>query len=287
MIRSMTGFARAQRDADIGQLVLELRTVNHRYLDIMLRLPEELRLADNALRERIRRRLARGKVDCTVRFQPAVGADALPVDEQRARALLRALEQIEDWMKNPARMTAIEILRWPGVLQEQPLDEDVLVATLTDLLDEAIERLLAIRAQEGARLREFLLQRLARVEAIVQQVRERRVVVVQAIRDKLLARLRELQLEVDEGRLEQELALMAQKLDVDEELDRLQAHVAAARQALDSDEPVGRRLDFLMQEFNREANTLSAKAADSETTRAAVELKVLIEQMREQVQNIE
>ncbi len=287
MIRSMTGFARAEQDAEFGQLVLELRTVNHRYLDIMLRLPEELRVADNALRERIRRRLARGKVDCTVRFQPATGADSLQVDEPRAQALIRTLEQVEEWMKNPARIPAIEILRWPGVLQEQPLDQDALVAALTALLDQALDRLIAVREQEGARLREFLLQRLARVAEIVEQVRARRVAVVQAIRDKMLARLRELQLDVDEGRLEQELALIAQKLDVEEELDRLQAHVAAARQALDGDEPVGRRLDFLMQEFNREANTLSAKAADSETTRAAVELKVLIEQMREQVQNIE
>ena len=287
MTYSMTGFARVEKQSDVGALVLELRSVNHRYLDISFRMPEELRAFETQLRERLQRKLARGKIECNLRYEPSSGVTELVVNEDVVRALLDAVKKTEEMMSNAARISALEILSWPGVIQEPSPDENALAALLLETVDEGLERLLEMRAREGRRMAELLRQRLDAIESIAAKVRQRRPEVVAAMREKLETRLAQLDVDADPGRLEQEMAMIAQKLDIDEELDRLDAHVKAAREALDRDEPVGRRLDFLMQEFNREANTVGSKSADAQTTEAAVELKVLIEQMREQVQNIE
>ncbi len=287
MIFSMTGFARIEKESEAGSMVLELRTVNHRYLDISFRMPEELRAFEGQLREKLQKRLSRGKVECNLRFTPALTAGEIAIDERAVKALLGAVNKIENLMSNAARMPALDILRWPGIVQEQSPDKTAVSALLMETIDEGLDRLLEMRELEGRRMAALLVQRLDQISEIAAQVRKRRPEVVKAIREKLQARLQLLEADTDPGRLEQEMALIAQKLDVDEELDRLDSHIKATREVLTRNEPVGRRLDFLMQEFNREANTLSSKAADGETTQAAVEMKVLIEQMREQVQNIE
>lgn len=288
MIRSMTAFARAERQGEWGTLVWELRSVNHRYLEIGLRMPEELRAAETRFRERIQARLGRGKVDCGLRYRPAENVgERIEYDEAYAKAVIDTCERVEKIITNPARLSVIDVLRWPGVMREPEQDFEPVREAAASLLDEALDELVQTREREGARLEEIIAQRLDGVAGLVQQVRARRPEVLEGIREKMRSRLQALDVEADPGRLEQELALVAQRLDVDEELDRLQTHVDESRAVLGRDEPVGRRLDFLMQEFNREANTLSSKSNDSETTQAAVELKVLIEQMREQVQNIE
>lgn len=288
MIHSMTAYARKELKQDFGTLICELRSVNHRYLDIYLRLPEELRPQEGRLREIAHGALGRGKLECQFSYRPAGAiASQVVVNEELVKAVVAATHRIEALMNNAARVSAMEILAWPGVSSEPERDTGPLMTAALGLFESALEDLIATREREGARLSGLIEQRLGGVERIVARLRERRPQVLAALREKLLTRLRELDVEPDTGRLEQELVFVAQKLDVDEELDRLASHCKEARDVLRRDEPVGRRLDFLMQEFNREANTLAAKSADVETTQAAVDLKVLIEQMREQVQNIE
>lgn len=287
MTKSMTGFARAEHASEAGQLTVEFRSVNHRYLEQNLRMPEELRTFESFVRERVQKALARGKVDCSVRFKAEDVGAAFDLDKDRVQALLATLDMLENAMKNPARMTALDILGWPGVIKDAKADQDALALTLSTAVETALTALVKMRGQEGARLAGLIEERLQGVEVIVNQLKETRSDVVNAIREKILTRIDSLEVEFDSNRLEQEIALIAQKLDVDEELDRLESHVKSTRETLKKNQPVGRKLDFLMQEFNREANTLSSKSADSKTTSAAVELKVLIEQMREQVQNIE
>ncbi|HFD87634.1 MAG TPA: YicC family protein [Gammaproteobacteria bacterium] len=287
MLSSMTGFARVEKTSPAGSMVLELRTVNHRYLDISFRMPEELRAFEGQLREKLQHQLSRGKVECNLRFSPVLAGGEIIVDEAAVEALLAAVQKVESIMSNAARMPALDILRWPGIIQENALDKNEVNRLLLDTVDKGLKALLEMRAQEGRRMGVLLHQRLDQIEEITEKVRKRRPEVIVAIREKMQARLQMLDVDADPGRLEQEMAIIAQKLDVDEELDRLDSHVKATREVLERSEPVGRRLDFLMQEFNREANTLSSKSADSETTQAAVEMKVMIEQMREQVQNIE
>lgn len=288
MIHSMTGFARRELKSDSGALTCELRGVNHRYLDIALRLPEELRGLDNVLREQASSRLQRGRLECQLRYQPPESsAHSLAINEALARSVIDASHRIESLMNNAARMTAMEVLRWPGVAVEPEQDIGPLAAQTAELFEATLDELIASRAREGVRIEEIIRTRCEKIGEIVAQVRQRRPQVLRQIRDKLADRIAELNVEPDANRLEQELAFFAQKLDVDEELDRLDGHLQEVRDALIRSEPVGRRLDFLMQEFNREANTLGSKSADLATTQAAVELKVLIEQMREQVQNVE
>ncbi|MDX9767713.1 MAG: YicC/YloC family endoribonuclease [Ectothiorhodospiraceae bacterium] len=288
MIRSMTGFARSETTGEQGSLTWELRSVNHRYLEIGLRLPEPLRDLEGAVRERIQQRLGRGKLDASLRYAaPATANAELALDEDRAKAVIHACALLEGWMSNAARTQAIEVLAWPGVVREAERDLTAVREQALGLLDQALEQMIEARGREGAHLRDLLLARAEGITVLVERIRERRPQVVQGLREKLLARIAELKVDVDAGRLEQEIAIQAQRLDVAEELDRLDGHVKELAATLDRDEPIGRRLDFLMQEFNREANTLSSKSNDLDTTRAAVELKVLIEQMREQVQNLE
>lgn len=290
MIRSMTAFARSEEQTEWGALVWELRSVNHRYLEVSLRMPEEFRVLETRVRELLQKRLGRGKVECNLRFRAdsGQGGDSeILVNEPRVLDLLKACELVEDWMVNPARVTALEILKWPGAILESETDMAPLHASAMTLLDTALDDLIASREAEGERIQAMIEQRCKSITEIVGQVRKRRPEVMAALREKLLQRISDLDVEADPQRVEQELVMIAQKLDVDEELDRLDSHLVEVASVLKRKEPVGRRLDFLMQEFNRESNTLGSKSQDSETTKAAVDLKVMIEQMREQVQNIE
>lgn len=287
MIRSMTAFARQESEADWGVLTWELRSVNHRYLEVSLRLPDELRSLESAVRERAARRLGRGKLDCNLRYKPAQRRAALTLDAQTLEQTLAACEQIRSRMPDAGAVSPLDVLRWPGVILEETADPAPLTEAALVLFNKALDELLATREREGRQIAEILRTRLDAMEPLVAGVRARLPEVLARSRDKLRQRVAELVANPDSDRLEQELAYLAQKMDVDEELDRLTGHIAEARRVLDLAEPVGRRLDFLMQEFNREANTVGSKSADGETTRASVELKVLIEQMREQVQNVE
>ncbi len=288
MIRSMTAFARKEKQGEWGALQLELRSVNHRYLEVSPRLPEELRLLEPKLRERIGQRLGRGKVECNVRYQqPQSGADGLTLNLELVKQLAHASREIDNIIYNPSPVNSLEVLRWPGVLESTGVDEEQLQGALLGLLDQALDELIENREREGEKLRAIVVQRCDTIEDVVAQVKQRLPEVLANLRKRLEDRLGELKQELDPARLEQEMVLSMQKLDVDEEMDRLATHVEEVRRVLSAGEPVGRRLDFLMQELNREANTLGSKSADSETTKASVELKVLIEQMREQIQNIE
>jgi len=287
MIRSMTAFARAEAETPWGDLAWELRSVNHRYLDIFLRLPEDFRRLENDVRARINQRLARGKVEATLVFKARPGQGGLNLNDDLLDALITAVGTVEARLARPAPVSPTDLLRWPGVVEAATPDLEALHARTLALLDEALDDLVAVREREGARLAALIEERLNALEDWVRRVRRRRPEVIEAQRRRLRERLEELAGEVDGQRLEQEMALLIQRLDVDEELDRLDTHLQEVRRQLRGDGPVGRRLDFLMQELNREANTLASKSADAETTRAAVEMKVLIEQMREQIQNIE
>ncbi|MDT8319241.1 MAG: YicC/YloC family endoribonuclease [Xanthomonadales bacterium] len=289
MIRSMTGFASAEREYDFGRLAWELRSVNHRYLEIGFRVPEEFRVIEPGIRRTLGEHLGRGKVDAVLRFSPTAGryGGGLVLNEQRARSLLALHARLRETSEQDQEPNLLAIMRWPGVVAEESPDPQPLHAAALELLPEAAVGLQQARAREGAQMEVAIRERLASVEARVGQLRTWLPEIRENLRRKLLTRIGELQQPLDPGRLEQEVAFLAQKIDVDEELDRLAAHIREARVVLGMDEPVGRRLDFLMQEFNRESNTLSSKSVDERTTQAAVDLKVYIEQMREQVQNIE
>ena len=289
MLRSMTGFARRETQTDHGFLAWEIKTVNHRYLETALRLPEEFRPLEPAIRERIGSRLARGKVDATLKFS-ADGAksEALEVDKALLERLAAAAGEVRDgWPGDTDEPDVVDLMRWPGLLREPARDLAPLHEAGLALLEAALDELVASREREGERLAAMLETRCAAVLVEVEGVTARLPELRGAILERLRERIAALDVEGDEGRLEQEVAVLAQKADVAEELDRLVSHVSEARAAMAGDEPVGRRLDFLMQEFNREANTLASKSQDTAFTKAAVELKVLIEQMREQVQNVE
>jgi uncharacterized protein (TIGR00255 family) len=287
MIRSMTGFARRERQFSWGHLAWELKTVNHRYLEITCRLPEEFRAAEADFRQAMAGAVRRGKVECSLHFRPLAAAGAIEIDADALGALTQRAREIAAQAGPAARIDVMDLLRWPGVVREQSHDVAPLIAAAHALLAEALAELARFRDSEGGRLRDALEQRCAGLMDFAAQVAERLPEVRARIRAKLLERIAALASDVDHDRLEQELAILAQRLDVDEEIDRLRGHVAEVRKACGGQEPAGRRLDFLMQELNREANTLSSKSQDIETTRAAVDMKVLIEQMREQVQNIE
>jgi uncharacterized protein (TIGR00255 family) len=288
MIRSMTAFARREVGTETGVLSWEIRSLNHRYLEPGLRLPEELRAAEATVRERLARRLARGKVECTCRYRPlAAGAVPVDIDADNLSRLLVACKKVAAELPAAVPLNPLDILRWPGVLQENVVDPEPLVSSALILLDQTLDELVAGREREGEQIAALLRQRCDAMSVLVMKARELLPGIRTALRTRLEARLAELDIPADPGRLEQELVLQLQKLDVDEEMDRLQNHVGEVRRVLDRREPVGRRLDFLMQELNREANTLGSKSVSSETTGISVELKVLIEQMREQVQNVE
>ncbi|CAD7384908.1 YicC/YloC family endoribonuclease [Xanthomonas arboricola] len=286
MIRSMTAFAGGERITHWGTLGCELRSVNHRFLEVGVRLPEELRALEPLLRERVAAKNSRGKLDLALRLRAPDNAQTLAVNESLLQEL-GALATRLDGMFPKLQVGFTDLLQLPGVLQVQDVDAPALQAQALALLDEVVDSFVAAREREGGKLADAISERVDAIERIAAEVRTLIPVIREGQRAKLAARLADLPHPVDPGRAEQELVLWLQKLDVDEELDRLSSHIAEIRRVLRQREPVGRRLDFLLQEFNREANTLGSKSVDSRTSNAAVDLKVLIDQIREQVQNIE
>jgi uncharacterized protein (TIGR00255 family) len=290
MIRSMTAFAAGERSTERGVLACELRAVNHRFLEVGVRLPEELRVLEPALRERIAARLSRGKVDLVLRLRAGEGIELLELDEAAVERLGMLAQRLG--VRFPQlRVQFTDLLQYPGVLQSGALDAEAFNAAALALLDEVLEQFVAAREREGGKLAVAIAERVDAIERVANDVRGLMPAIRTGQRQKLEARIADLAgangIAFEPGRVEQELVLWLQKLDVDEELDRLSSHIAEIRRVLGQTEPVGRRLDFLLQEFNRESNTLGSKSVDVRTTNAAVELKVLIDQIREQVQNIE
>jgi uncharacterized protein (TIGR00255 family) len=288
MIRSMTGFARRERQGPWGTLTCELRTVNHRYLEVSLRLPDELKALDSDIRQSINGALRRGKVDANLYLKSAsAGTPTFELNQELIGYLVNKLREVSRTLGDATPINPVDVLRWPGVIREADRDLQPVLAAALELTAEAVDELNSMRAREGARMRDLIKQRCEAMENTVKLVRARLPEISLRIRTRVTERIAALGTTPDNERLEQELVIYAHKMDVDEELDRLGSHLTEIAAIIDSKEPAGRRLDFLMQELNREANTLSSKSQDVETTRAAVDLKVLIEQMREQVQNIE
>ena len=288
MLNSMTGFAREAAELPFGTLTCELRTVNHRYLDVQFRLPEELRPREVELRRQIAAAVNRGKVECSMHLRRAFHQnEELRLNQQLVRQLSARVAELSELLPETHALDPVDVLRWPGVVEEPEIDSEPLFAASSELLTATLAALGDMRSNEGGRISEMLEKRCAEILAIATSVKKRMPEVMDTVRMKQRERIDNLNIEADPARLETELALIAQKLDIEEELDRLTSHISEIRAVLKKGEPVGRRLDFLMQELNREANTLGSKSADTETTRAAVDLKVLIEQMREQIQNVE
>ena len=288
MLHSMTGFARKSRDAEFGALTWEIRAVNHRYLDVQFRLPDEMRPHEQAFRQAIAAKLNRGKVECSLNFRRAFDRQSeLQINTELVELIGKRIKEMSAELPATGAVNPFDVMRWPGVVEQPDIESGPLFEAALPLLEKTLEAINSMRASEGARIAEMLESRCADIASISKSVRARMPEVLEAARAKQRERIEKLDIEADPGRLETELVLIAQKLDVDEELDRLDSHLVEIRNIVTRDEPVGRRLDFLMQELNREANTLASKSNDTETTRASVELKVLIEQMREQIQNVE
>ena len=286
-IHSMTAFARAEQRSALGLLAIEIRSVNSRHLEANFRLADAVREREFAWRDRLREQVARGKVEISARYEPADSSEAVTINTARVQQLLSALREIDQLAANTAPLNAVDLLRLPGVLITQEVDASALLASADALFAQAMQDFIAMRAREGAALHELVEARLQGIEREVSGVRERLPQILQHFRTKLLARVAEAKADLSAERLEQEVVLFAQKMDVAEEVDRLLAHVTEIRRVLASGGAVGRRLDFLMQELNREANTLGSKSVSADSTLSSVELKVLIEQMREQIQNLE
>lgn len=287
MVHSMTAFARVEQNGAYGTLSWELRSVNHRYLEPLLRLPETLREVEGTVRETLRNGLSRGKVECTLKLTESTTESGLHVNQARAQQLIQAAEQIAQQIQQPAALSPLDVLAWPGVLTTQSVDSQALNSAAIELFSSALQQLKESRGREGADLARLISERLDAIQTEVSVLRELVPQMLEQQRQKILTRCQEMQIELDAQRLEQELVLLAQKSDVAEELDRLATHISEVHRVLKTGGAIGRRLDFLMQELNREANTLGSKAIDPRSTQAAVNIKVLIEQMREQVQNIE
>ena len=287
MTASMTAFARIQDQDDWGSLVWEIRSVNHRYLEPHFRLPEQAREIEPVLRETLRKYVSRGKVECSLKLQLAEGTQQLRLNDAVLEEIQGAVNKVETWFINASGVDPLEILRWPGVMENEETSLAPMHALAAKTFEDAIAQLVTMRQREGAELKQFMLKRLELVGEEVTRIRTLLPELIQAQRQKILDRLAEAKAELDPDRLEQEMVILAQKMDVDEELDRLDTHVREVKRTMDKQGSIGRRLDFLMQELNREANTLSSKSINAGLTQSAVNLKVLIEQMREQVQNIE
>ena len=288
MTSSMTAFSRQQSEQEWGSLTWEIRSVNHRYLETSIRLPDIFRSLENQVRERVRKAVSRGKVDCQLRYTAQeIPGSTITLNEDLIQQLMEASVRIQKALGGSRSPGSMDILRWPGVIAEQTLDNEILEAAALGLLQSALAELVATREREGRELDSLLGQRITLIRRLVAEMRSKMPDILAAQRQSLQQKFEELKAELEPTRLEQEVALLAQKADVDEELDRLDAHLSEVERVLEADGQKGRRLDFLMQELNREANTLSSKSIVIETTRSAVEIKVLVEQMREQIQNIE
>ena len=288
MAHSMTAFSRQQIDSEWGALTWELRSVNHRYLEPSIRLPENSRSLETPIRKQLRDKLNRGKIECQLRFKAVEpGKINWQLDTDMITRLSRANSEINRLTGGDHSLKNIDILKWPGVISDESLDEEIFNNEVLELFDRALDDLIMARKREGESLKNMLLKRIESIQSITDAIRVKMPNIIAKQKENLFLRLEELKAEFETTRLEQEIAILAQKADVDEELDRLDAHVNEVVRILESEGQIGRRLDFLMQELNREANTLSSKSIVVETTQGAVELKVLIEQMREQIQNIE
>ena len=288
MIRSMTAFARYESQIEAGELVWEMRSVNHRYLEVFVRMPEEFRALEPRVREMIGKHLRRGKVEAGLRFNASpVSKTAMSVNIDLLKQLHDALREVTMHAPDVKSPTSMDVLRWPGVVEPQKQDIESLHAAAIEALGATLEQMVSTREREGKSLSEMISTRANQAAEQVEKAKERMPVVLEGIRQRLSERLGELREEMDPARIEQEMVMLAQRLDIDEEMDRLSTHLDEVNRVLKRKEPVGRRLDFLMQELNREANTLASKSSDAQMTAIGVELKVLIEQMREQVQNIE
>ena len=288
MVRSMTGFARQTLENELGTLTCELKSVNHRFSEVSLRLPEELRPLEAQIRDQISQTVKRGKIDANFRYQaPAAQLAGFEIDHDLIKAISAANEDVEKLIKGITPLRSADVLRWPGVLKAPEIETERLGKAAMELLVQSLEELNESRIREGGKLKQMLLDRCEAMAKEVSIVQQRIPAAIEALRDRLKEKLEEWKAELDETRMEQEIVFLCNKSDVAEEMDRLQAHVEEVKRVLGENKPIGRRLDFLMQELNREANTLSSKSPDTDMTKAAVELKVLIEQMREQVQNIE
>ena len=288
MVHSMTAFSRQQVESEWGSLIWEIRSVNHRYLEPSVRLPESFRSLENPIRKELREKLNRGKVECQLRFQTlATKQIDWQLNLELVSRLTKANSEINRKTGGDYLLSSLDILKWPGVISDQSLDEEIFNQEALKLFEKALDDLIVSRKREGESLRSLLLKRIESIQSIVDSIRSKMPLIITKQKENLLLRLEELKAEFEPTWLEQEIAMLAQKADVDEELDRLDSHLQEVKRVIDSDGQIGRRLDFLMQELNREANTLSSKSIVVETTQGAVELKVLIEQMREQIQNIE
>ncbi|MCR9922868.1 MULTISPECIES: YicC/YloC family endoribonuclease [Vibrio harveyi group] len=288
MIYSMTAYARKEVKGDWGSAVWEIRSVNQRYLETYFRMPEQFRGLEPVLRERFRKRLARGKVECNLRFEanPAAKGE-LSINEALASQVIKAAEQVMHMTGELSRINPFQVMQWPGVMETPEQDMDAVNKVLLEAFDGAMDEFIEARAREGENMKALIEQRLDAISAEVVKVRARMPEILEWQRERLFSKFEDAKVEVDPSRIEQELILLAQKSDVAEELDRLDSHVKETTNILKKGGAVGRRLDFMMQEFNRESNTLASKSISTDITASGVELKVLIEQMREQIQNIE
>lgn len=287
MTRSMTGFARHECRFEWGNVTWEIRSVNHRYLEPHFRLPDNLKALEPNLRDQLRKRLGRGKVEVALQYQAQEPTEALDLNQALLEKLTKASAVVAEQLPNSAPLNPLEVMRWPGVIQQASLDFETMQSDALTGFAEAVTKLIEQRGREGSELQTLIETRLATISELIAKVRVLMPQILTNQKQRILDKIDALKVEVDQGRLEQELVYLAQKSDVDEELDRLDTHITEVKHCFKQTTPIGRRLDFLMQEFNREANTLSSKSTVSDTTQIAVELKVLIEQMREQVQNIE
>ena len=284
----MTAFARQEEQTEQGELTCEVRSVNHRYLELSLRLDECFRSLEMPIRKLFTEKLSRGKVDAVLRYKiPAAGLSKVNIDRNLAKSVVDNCEVIAELSTLAAPIDPVKVLQWPGVLKTESLDQVALHSSIMTLVRAAIDELIVTRETEGAALKTMIAQRCLLIDGIARDVRRRMPEILTQHQQRLQERVTELKVSLDPERLEQEMVLLAQKSDVAEELDRLESHVVEVQNVLQRDEPTGRRLDFLMQELNREANTLGSKSINTETTNHTVQLKVLIEQMREQIQNIE
>lgn len=284
----MTAYARSEKKAAWGTVEIEVRSVNHRFLEMNLKMPEDLRALEMSIRERIKGSLKRGKLDLIIRLQfQSENEKKIDFDRELATQVANTLHEIDKLIYNAAPVNAVDVLNWPGVQTGQKLELDSINSVLMPLLDEALNELIQGKQREGEALSQMITQRSQQMREVIAQVRDKMPEILQAQRQRLEERLKNLKAEMDTDRLEQEMVYIAQKADIAEEIDRLDTHLDEIARIMDSEEAMGRRLDFLMQELNREANTLGSKSMANVTTQASVDLKVLIEQMREQIQNIE
>lgn len=287
MTLSMTAFARKEAQTEQGDFSWEIRSVNHRYLEAAIKIDESFRPLEMQIRKKINNQLGRGKVDAVLRYKAPKAQSSVEIDQQLAQAIIAGYEQVATLATESAPVDAMRVLQWPGVIVSEGVDQDQLNQAILSTLEEALAELIQTRATEGAALEDMILKRCDEIEKISQAVRQRLPEILEQQRQRMIEKVQEFEVNLEPERLEQEMALLAQKTDVAEELDRLDNHIVEVRNVLKRNEPIGRRLDFLMQELNREANTLASKSIDTDTTRYSVDLKVLIEQMREQIQNIE